>query len=281
LKRRYKPFRGSNVEDEQVRTRRRITKQAIDLAMQGKWREAVAANKSLIENHAAGDVETYNRLGRSYLEVGEYEPARQAYARALDLDRYNVIARKNLERLQRLQGAGIAVAESPNRFEPGSFLEETGKAGVVTLHHPGAEPVVAGLVAGDKVQLKAEGKKLVIQNNRGDYIGLVEPKHAFRLLRLMAGGNRYSANIISNGGTLTVMIREVYQDPSQVGHVSFPPRGFERLRPYVNERLAHRSAETGEEGEEEENYGEIDREDGLDGLFEESADFDDKVNGDY
>jgi hypothetical protein len=269
------------MEDEQVRTKRRIIKQAIDLAMQGKWREAVAANKSLIENHAAGDVDAYNRLGRAYLEVGEYEQARQAYARALDLDRYNVIARKNLDRLQRLEGATIAVADSPTRFEPGSFLEETGKAGVATLYHPGAEPVVAALVAGDKVQIKVEGKKLVVQNNRGDYIGLVEPKHAFRLLRLISGGNRYSANIISNEGTLTVMIRETYQDPSQVGHVSFPPRGFERLRPYVNDRLFRRQLETDEEGEDEEMFGESGREDDVEGMLRETADFDDKTSGDY
>jgi tetratricopeptide (TPR) repeat protein len=166
--------------------------------MQGKWREAVDANRTLIDTYAAGDVDAYNRLGRAYLEVGEYEQSRQAYAKALELDQYNVIARKNLNCLQRMGGAlessvAVAVAEAPKEVEPISFLEETGKAGVVTLYRTGAEPVVAGLVAGDKVQLKVEGKKLVVQNNRGEYIGLVDPKHTYRLMRLMSGGNRYSA----------------------------------------------------------------------------------------
>jgi tetratricopeptide (TPR) repeat protein len=264
------------MEDEQVRTRRRIIKQAIDLAMQGKWREAVEANKSLIDNYAAGDVDAYNRLGRAYLEVGDYDQARQSYSKSLDLDQYNVIARKNLTRLQRLNGAAVAVAESPNRVEPSNFLEETGKAGVATLYHPGAEPVVASLVAGDKVQIRVEGKKLVVQNNRGDYIGLVEPKHAYRLIRLMSGGNRYSANIISNEGTITVMIRETYQDPSQLGHVSFPPRGFERLRPYVSDRLIRRQLDIDEEGEDEEMYSGMGREEEMDSIPEESADYGDK-----
>ena len=35
-------------EEEQVSLRRRGSKQAIALAMQGRWGEAVAANKSLI-----------------------------------------------------------------------------------------------------------------------------------------------------------------------------------------------------------------------------------------
>ena len=264
------------MEDETVRTRRRIIKQAIDLAMQGKWREAVEANKRLIENYAAGDVDAYNRLGRAYLEIGDYELARQSYAKSLDLDQYNVIARKNLNRLHRLNGAAVAVAESPNRFEPISFLEETGKAGVATLYHPGAEPVVASLVAGDRVQLKVEGKKLVVQNNRGDYIGLVEPKHAYRLIRLMSGGNKYSANIISNEGTVTAMIRETYQDPSQAGHVSFPPRGFERIRPYVNDRLFRRQHDIDEESEEDERYSGMGGEEDMDSMPVETPDFDDK-----
>jgi hypothetical protein len=262
------------MEDEQVINRRKVIKQAIDLAMQGKWREAVEANKSLIDIYDAGDVDAYNRLGRAYLEVGDNEMARQSYAKALDLDQYNVIARKNLNRLQRIGGASVAVAESPDRVEPTSFLEETGKAGVVSLYHLGAEPVVASMVAGDRVPLKVEGKNLVVQNKRGDYIGLVDPKHASRLIRLMSGGNKYSANIISNEVAVTVMIRETYQDPTQVGHVSFPPRGFERVRPYVNDRLFRRQLDMDEENEEEEMF--VGVEDDMDNMREERPDFGDK-----
>lgn len=264
------------MEDEQVRTRRRIIKQAIDLAMQGKWREAVEANKSLIDDYAADEVDAYNRLGRAYMEVGDYEQARQSYAKALELDQYNVIARKNLNRLQRLGGTAVAVAEPSNRVEPSSFLEETGKAGVVTLYHLGAEPVVASLVAGAKVLLKVEGKKLVVQNHRGEYIGLVEPRLTYRLIRLTNGGNRYSANIISNEGTVTVMIRETYQDPAQTRLVSFPPRGFERVRPYVSDRVFRRQLEADEENGDESVYSDRGGEEDLDRLPGGAIDFDDK-----
>ncbi len=244
--------------------------------MQGKWQEAVEANKSLIDNYGAGDVDAYNRLGRAYLEIGDYDQARQSYSKSLELDQYNVIARKNLNRLQRLGGAAVAVAESPNRVEPNNFLEETGKAGVVSLYHLGAEPVIASLVAGDRVQLKIEGKKLLIQSSRGEYIGLVEPKHAYRLIRLMSGGNRYSANIISSEGTVTAIIRETFQDQSQAGHVSFPPRSFERVRPYVNDRLFRRQLDIDEETEEETVYSGVGVEDEFDGVPDDTPDFDDK-----
>jgi hypothetical protein len=231
--------------NERIKTIKGIIRQAINLAMQGKWREAVAANKSLIENHAAGDVATYNRLGRAYLEVGDFVQARLAYSRALDLDRDNPIAGKNLDNLRRRDGATVAVSGSPTRFEPGLFLAETGKAGVARLYQPGPEPVLAGLVAGDRLQLEVEGQKLVVRNLRGDYVGLVEPRLAARFIRLIAGGNRYAVNFISNEGSMKVMVRETHQDPSQVGIVSFPPRGFERIRSYESD-------DTYSEGEREE-----------------------------
>jgi hypothetical protein len=48
---------------------------------------------------------------------------------------------------------------------------------------------------------------------------------------------------------MTVMVREVYQDPSQVGKLSFPPKGSEEFRAYGSDKL------TKIEGEEEEESG--------------------------
>ena len=86
---------------ESAGLRQQRGKQAIDLAMQGRWREAVAANQNLIESFPS-DVSACNRLGRAYMELGEYTLAKEAYARALELDSYNTIAKKNLHRLSRL-----------------------------------------------------------------------------------------------------------------------------------------------------------------------------------
>ena len=47
---------------------------------------------------------------------------------------------------------------------------------------------------------------------------------------------------------MTVIIREVYQDPSQMGRLSFPPRELEEVRPYAGERILKMESE----GEEEE-----------------------------
>ena len=58
-------------EERLARLKRQRSRQAIDLAMQGRWQEAVAANKYIIEDFPT-DVDAYNRLGRACMELGEY-----------------------------------------------------------------------------------------------------------------------------------------------------------------------------------------------------------------
>ena len=241
-------------EEEQVSLRRRGSKQAIALAMQGRWREAVAANKSLIESFP-NDADAYNRLGRAYMELGEYSRAREAYSRAMELDPYNTIAKKNLHRLSQL-GEGVAGGEGAfHKVEPQHFIEETGKAGVVNLYHLAPQEMLAKMVAGDRVYLRVGGSSLKVQDGRGEYLGQVEPKHGQRLIKLMNGGNKYTAIIVSSTEEMmTIIIREVYQDPSQAGQLSFLSKGLERVRPYVGDRIFRRELEYEEEVVEEPGY---------------------------
>lgn len=236
-------------EEEQVRLRLWGSKQAIALALQGRWREAIAANKSLIESFP-NDVDAYNRLGRAYMELGDYSGAREAYRRALELDPYNTIAKKNLQRLSHL-GEGSADAEDvSHRVEPKHFIEESGKAGVVNLYRLAPREILAKMVAGDRVYLRVDGSSLIVQDSRGRYLGQVEPKHGQRLVKLMKGGNKYTATVISSGEeVMTIIIKEVYQHPTQVGRLSFPAKRFERIRPFADERIYRRRLEDEEEVE--------------------------------
>ena len=92
--------------------------------------------------------------------------------------------------------------------------------------------------------MKIEGTKLVVENAKGEYLGQVEPKHGQRLIKFMQGGNRYTAAIINaSEDGVTVIIRETYQDPSQAGRLSFPPRGVEPTRSYISDRIIRRELE--------------------------------------
>jgi tetratricopeptide (TPR) repeat protein len=263
--------------EEQARLIRQASKQAIALALEGRWREAVEANKGILETFS-NDVDTLNRLGRAHIELGEYEEARTAYTRARELDPYNSIAEKNLRRLAHLDGDEEgAKAETPSRIEPNNFIEETGKAGVVKLQQLGAKEVLARMVAGDRVTLAAADGNLAVKNESGEMLGVVETRHGQRLARLMAGGNKYAASVTSSSeSALSVIIREVYQDPSQAGQLSFPSRGLEGGRPAA-ERLAHRHTDVEEGSPEEPGYGLLSEEDdaepeGIDEGEEETED---------
>ena len=264
-------------EKERVRLRRRGSRRAIALAMQGRWKEAVAANKSLIESFP-NDVDAYNRLGRAYMELGEYSRAREAYSRAMELDPYNIIAKKNLNRLSHLGEGMVGVRDTFHRVEPQHFIEETGKAGVVDLYRLAPRERLARMVAGDRVYLKREGPSLVVQDGSGEYLGQVEPRHGQRLIKLMNGGNKYTATVISSmEGMMTIIIREVYQAPGQAGQISFPSKGFERIRPYVSDRIFRRELEYEEEVAEEPGYTIVGG-DEVEPLPEESGDIDDKAD---
>ncbi len=261
-------------EEERTKLRRQSSKQAIALAMQGRWEEAVAANKSLLESFP-NDVDAYNRLGRAYMELGEYSLAKEAYQRAIDLNPYNTIAQKNFNRLSHLGETMVSAEGGFDKVEPQQFIEEVGKAGVVNLYRSASPEILAKTVAGGRVNLKIDGPGLVVENSRGEYLGQVEPKHGQRLTKLMEGGNKYTTAILSaTEDKISVIIREVYQHPSQAGRLSFPAKGVESPRPYVGDRVFRRELEYEEELVEEPGYTII-GEDVIEVLPEVSPDIED------
>jgi len=241
-------------KEGQARLIRQASKQATSLALEGRWREAVNANKGILEIFP-DDIDTLNRLGRARIELGEYIEARAAYTRARELDPYNAIAEKNLHRLELLDGnqEGNRGDSVTTKLNPNNFIEEMGKAGVFCLQQIGSKEVLARLVAGEKVMLAVVAGNLHVTNEAGDYLGAVEARHGQRLARLIAGGNEYAVSITSlSDDSLSVIIREIYQHPSQAGQISFPSKWFGNTRQSDTDRLSQRLAEYDESLSEDE-----------------------------
>lgn len=234
-------------------------KEAIALALQGRWKEAIAANKNILELFP-DDVETHNRLGRALMEVGEYAAARKAYGRTLELDPRNNIARKNLDRLSHL--GKKARKGDANKVVVDIFIEETGKARVMKLTNVAPKAVLARMAPGEELKLEVEGQRLLAKNGRGEYVGEVEPRYGIRLARLISLGNEYMAAVNSLGANneVKVIIREVYQHPNLAGHPSFPLRDKEGFRPYVKESLLRNRLEDEELADEVDEIAEVERE---------------------
>ena len=212
------------------RVRRERAKEAIALAMENCWEEAAAINRSIIDLFP-DDVEAHNRLGKALFEMGKFAEARSAFAKALQLSPSNAIAQKNLERLSLLKKEHQPLKKAP-KLGPEHFLEESGKTGTAVLEHPASREVVAKVTAGDGLALRTVDNKLVAETPDGEYLGQVPPRLAARLIRLVRGGNQYEAAVARlSGNEVTIIIREVFQHPSQEGITSFPSRS-ERVRPY-------------------------------------------------
>jgi len=187
------------------------------------------------------EAEAYNRLGKALTELGQVSGARDAYAKALDLDATNTIARRNLDRLATMKDAAAAAA-APTQLDTRLFVEETGTATVAKLQATNAE-TSAVLDAGDIVNLQVQGNAVNVLTVKGDYVGMVEPRIGLRLSKMMTAGNRYNAAMITTSGELKVMLRETFKHPSMIDKVSFPTGRTSEIRAYTRKGLLRRDDE--------------------------------------
>ena len=264
-----------------TRLKRQLAEQAIAHAAAGKWSEAADTNRRLLELGAEAEAE--NRLAKALWEQGELGAAREHYQAALALDPTNRIAERNIDRLKTLlvaAGERTVPAQEGSKAPVRIFVEETGKTGFAQLIDLADPRKLAQVNPGDLVELNPDGNRLIATSS-GVRIGVVEPRVAARLLKLLADGNQYSAGVTSLGaGDVRIIIREIYQDPRNYGKVSFPTAAkLTDLRPYTRGTLVREDEELEDDLEddvEDEEILDLDRvlppEDTTDEAFVEETD---------
>jgi tetratricopeptide (TPR) repeat protein len=234
---------------EKVGLKQQWSAQATALALNSRWEEAAAVNRSIIELFP-DDIEAHNRLGKALTELGRYAEAWEAYNRVLEIDPCNMIANRNLGRLSQLKQARPDPKKT-QELDLSLFVEEAGKTTLVKLRRPAPKEVLTRISAGEQVYLRVADNKLVVENGDGEYLGEIEPKLGLRLIQLMSGGNRYQAAMTTSGREGgKVIIKEAFQDPSQAGRPSFPPRIADSSRPYSKDKVLEYE-QVAEEAEED------------------------------
>jgi tetratricopeptide (TPR) repeat protein len=242
-----------------TRQKRQLAEQAIAQAADSQWADAAETNRKLLELGA--DAEAENRLAKALWELGELASAREHYQTALSLDPTNRIAERNIDRLKVLlvaAGEKTVPAVDGSKAPVSIFVEETGKTGFAYLTDLADPRQLAQVNPGDAVELTPEGSRLIAISN-GVRIGVVEPRVAARLLKLMADGNKYAAGVTSLGDKdVRIIIREIFQDPRNYGKVSFPTAAKSTdLRPYTKGTLVREEMELEEDLEDDEEDEEI------------------------
>jgi tetratricopeptide (TPR) repeat protein len=236
--------------EEKAKLKREKSREAIALALRGKWEKAAEVNLVILRVFP-DDVEAFNRLGKAYLELGCYPEARTAFENAAKISPYNTISKKNLERLAHLEETTSPPKHGKIATPYLSIIEKSGKSVTTQLRKPALRDVLAKMAAGDRVRLETNEHAVIVTNDQNEYLGKLEPKLGMRLTRLLKGGNCYDAAVISiNRQDASIAIWETYRHRDLSDVCSFPTRSRDDYGAYWKAPLLQQDIDNEMEGEE-------------------------------
>lgn len=209
------------------KAKRLLEEQARQVAADGDWTAAVEVNKEIIER-SPRDAAAFNRLGKAYFEMRRFRSAYEAYQQAFSLDPANVIAQRNISRLEPLKDteAEVEATGRTRNLRAGIFVEEIGKTYVDDLVAVAPADVLTELSSGDQLTMQIEGDTIRCYDEDGEYIGQLEPRLARRIIDLTSLSNEYAVYVTANTGqSVRVIIRETQKSPEMGTRLSFPRQG--------------------------------------------------------
>ena len=233
--------------------------EAVSLALQGEWLRATEVNKAILELFS-DDVEAMNRLVKALIELGRYQEAGVVLDKACELAPYNNIAKRHRARLDQLAND---VAEGTSDFAkqnkktagaPQIFIEESGKSGTTVLRNTKGNKAVRRLSASEQVAFLRDKNTVAVYTLEGHFIGHLEPRLGNRLARLMDGGNKYAAAVVTvSDDTVSIMIKETFKHRSLQNTYSFPTKAKEENHSFFDEAVSRfmRVGDSDDEDEEE------------------------------
>lgn len=214
-------------------------KESINAALASNWERALELNLALAKEYP-DDPETFNRLARAYLELGQVSKAREHYNKVLKIDPYNSIATKNLKRLGSLRKKDIqeGVAKNGN-VDPDIFLEEPGKTKVINIVDLAMPKVLASLRIGEPVQLVPQKNFVIVLSSEGKRVGKVAAEWSKRLAKALRAGSKFTALVksaqikSSSEPSLSIFVKETKRS-SKLSESIFPTTS-DRFTPYIRE----------------------------------------------
>jgi hypothetical protein len=213
---------------------------AIKKSIEGNWEEAAQINLQIVEIESE-NVQALCRLAKAQTELGNLKDAQQTYQKVLKLDQFNVIAKKNIERLKTLKPGKAKSNHAGNGIHPAmSFLEEPGKTKTVTLVKLGSSEILTQLDPGDLAFLTPRQHSISLTTSDGSTIGRLSDDISARLFPLIKGGNEYSAIIRSVSPTsVRVLLREEKRGKKFKNTPSFPSSDHSQYVAFIPPELIH------------------------------------------
>lgn len=212
-----------------------LVQDAIKAALAGKWQKAIQLNKIIIEKNPR-DIESLNRLTLAYTQIGDFSAAKKTCHQVLNINRYNLIAKKNLLRLPKISSGSNSVSpknaflasQSP-AFVSNLFLEQPGKTKIVDLVNLASPKILSSLQPGEEVIFKPRKRRISIFSLGNIYLGAIPDNLSIRLIYLLKSGNRYQSFVKANSPkSLQIFIREIKRGKKAADISSFTLSGLNK-----------------------------------------------------
>lgn len=205
---------------------------AISAALSLNWSKALEINTKILDT-CPDDIDCLNRIGKAYLELGDYKKAALFFKKVLKISKYDQIASRNLARVTQASAPKKSALNAKKASGPHlltSFLEEPGKTKIVNLVNLAPIKTLLSLDNADPVSLLPKRHTVFIEDQNGNYLGAIPDDLAHRLLILIKGGNKYEGFVKScSKNILTVFLKELSRAKKFHNTPSFPASGNEYL----------------------------------------------------
>jgi tetratricopeptide (TPR) repeat protein len=201
-----------------ILTKMNLSNLAIQKAINHDWQEAIKLNQKIL-NTDPENIDALNRLAQAYYQFCDCKKAEKTYKKVLKHDKFNPIAKRNLEKIQNLKNKNQPSIHKP--VKPFNFIEEPGKTKIVSLVSIGDKEVISSLQPCSCLNLNIRTKSISLYCDKS-YVGRLPDDIAKRLIWLYKRNNRYTAYIKSIDKTkISVFIKETKKSKHNKNYQSF------------------------------------------------------------
>ena len=175
-----------------------LTKKAIDAALKSRWKEAISLNLQILDKDPSS-TDAKVRLGRAYIQTGEFNKAKKIFKEVLEGDPINPVALKNYS----LASQKKSEKNHVNLADPKSLLKEPGTTAEAAIEIAAKRMTAADFSPGEPLILKIDKRSVsVIKTKREEriVIGILDKDFVSKLNSAKQKGAEASANFINGTG---------------------------------------------------------------------------------
>jgi len=196
-----------------------LIKSAIREASNNNWEKAKKLNLVIL-NISKNNIETLNRLGISYMKLSNKVNATKCFKYVLKISPNNVIAQKNLNKLQ-LNLPEITINLS--KIDSANLINETGKSIHLKCDIKNSKKILnQGIDTGSKLTIRNEKDSIGIYKGNNK-IHIIDNSIAKRISNLINLGNEYICTVLGvSENSININIKETSKSKKTMQIISFP-----------------------------------------------------------